>query len=239
MKRKEKEKLRGVVEWLSRGSGLPLIVSVAHRYLFSTYVIGEESEMTKDETDAQEYHALVVIGKVRNVPNLDVPTYIFGEQSSTFEDPEARVVDNSARSPAVAARNAFEYLKYELSSPAREGRPKILVVSEFPLLSAIALGRMDWLDFYFRPNKFILSKSGDVDRLLSAFLASISWSREKGGGLQLNIERVLSRPSLKGLIPVIKKHLGYLTSEEIQEAGLTRALLENQIEERRNALNKK
>ena len=238
----EKKKfIKNLVNWLSDGSGLPLRISEDQRVMFR--YVTEEVITTKAEGDLLEKpNALVVIGSVRNIPRYDIPTFIFEHLGSvseiSSEDVEESIIyDDTARNPVEAARNASEFLRAEFGVPARGERPKFLVVAEYPLLAALFLGTLTWIDFYFRPSRVnIQDASGkEVDRLFAAYLAVMA-SVRSGEGLSLSIEKLLSRPLMADAIPYIREHCGYLTPELLEKAGSTTAMLAEEIKKRQECL---
>ena len=225
--------------WLASGAGLPLVVRENEKSFFA--YTADKDIVTKNAENLDAPHALVLIGGVKDYPKLDVPMFVFGYEDgmpnlTEQEEEEAVIVDAFAHNPAEAVKNACEYLRMEFGTPARGERPKFLVVAEFPLLAAIALGTLTWIDFYFKSFQFLPVSEKDIDRVVSAFVYAVTWSR-KGEGLSLSIQQLLDRPSVKAMVPFLKEHCSYLTPEIIKKAGLTKVLLAQEIEDRRASLN--
>ena len=236
-KTKKESFLHSAAKWLSDGSGLPLHITEDQQVIFR--YVTEETLTTKGECDLHQPHAIVLIGSVTNIPKDDVPMFVFGYQggiaSLTEEErADAMIIDDTARHPAEAVRNALEFFRSEFGVPARGERPKFLVVAEYPLLAAVALGTLSWIDFYFRPNEVKPQSEDDIDKLVSAFVFATTWSRNEG--LRVGVQNLLERPFLADAVPFIKEHCGYLTAQIIKKAGLTKVLLEEEIRQRQEAL---
>ena len=229
--------IKNAANWLSNGAGLPLDVRENEKRLFAYTEEGEE--FTKNESDSEDFHALVLIGNVKDFPKLNVPLFAFGYEGgqphlTEKEEDEAFVVDGLADDPYGAVKNALDFIKFEFDRPAKGDRPKFLVVAEYPLLAALVLGKMTWIDFYFRSNLIIPKTEKEVDLLISAYVCAVALSRN--GGLKLDPDHLLARPSIINMLPLIKEHCAYLRPEIIKKAGITSLMLNQEIELRKAAL---
>ena len=223
--------IKATAKWLSDGAGLPLEFKESYTPARGVEVTKEEAALGEDGP-----HALLLIGNVQDFPKLNVPLFVFGYEGGQpkltgQEEDESYIVNGLADNPSEAVKNALDFLRFEFSKPAKKEKPKFLVIAEYPLLAALALGKLGWLDFYFRQRLVDPQTEKEKDLLISAYVNAVALSRNNG--LKLDPYHLLERPSLINMIPLIKEYCGYLQPEIIKRAGITSLMLNQEIEQRK------
>ncbi|MBR4106050.1 MAG: hypothetical protein IKK52_01975 [Alphaproteobacteria bacterium] len=183
-----------IARWMGRGDGYAVNYS-GNRGFYPT-IIGRKDLYTKSSMDLGEDPDLVIFishdGEIvrRNQAAVpDVEQLVVSFEKQTSHEPEA------VRRTIRLVEKAADMLKAKYPREPIKDKPKVLIFSDFPLLTAqVLVESCPHLDCYYADNTFYVKGKRGIKMALAAYQASQLLSSSYTGGWSRLGEKIVTKP---------------------------------------------
>lgn len=245
---KKDKKLNLFADFLASGAGLSLDAIYSNRY-FGSYA-PKDGWKTKDAAQLEGQPDLVIVAssfnhllaeRIANLPKAKI--IMFANKAEGCKIPiwvRRRAYITSfvdGYEPLAMVRQIKNVLEkmYPRQFINADNRPKVLVCSDFSLLSAMVLGMLPQIDFYFADYVFPITGNKRAETIAAAYTAVMMLSKSKEA-LTLDSARLFVRPEEQTIVEVARSRFGCMNTDMIAFLGLSNEVDGAAIIERRTEL---